>query len=162
MWNTNELISNYVFTEKRTGEIASPTISIIFVELERFTKRLDECTGELDQLLYLFRNISSLTGIPEEMRSEPFLEKLLNACRIAAFPENKKLNYELNMMRERDIIAQREYAVQNGFNNGRKEGRAEGKKMTQIETAKNLLKAGVAPGVIAECVGLSLDFVKSL
>ena len=55
MWNTNELISNYVFTEKRTGEIASPTISIIFVELERFTKRLDECTGELDQLLYLFR-----------------------------------------------------------------------------------------------------------
>ena len=69
-------------------------------------------------------------------------------------------------MRERDIIAQREYAVQNGFNNGRKEGRAEGleegKKMTQIETAKNLLKAGVAPEVIAECVGLSLDFVKSL
>ena len=90
------------------------------MELERFTKRLDECTGELDQLLYLFRNISSLTGIPEEMRSEPFFEKLLNACRIAAFPENKKLNYELNMMRERDIIAQREYAVQNGFNNGRK------------------------------------------
>ena len=166
MWDTNELISNYVFTEKRTGEIASPTISIIFVELERFTKRLDECTSELDQLLYLFRNISSLTGIPEEMRTEPFFEKLLNACRIAAFPENKKLNYELNMMRERDIIAQREYAVQNGFNNGRKEGRAEGleegKKMTQIETAKNLLKAGVAPGVIAECVGLSLDFVKSL
>ena len=170
MWNTNELISNYVFTEKRTGEIASPTISIIFVELERFTKRLDECTGELDQLLYLFRNISLLTGIPEEMRTEPFFEKLLNACRIAAFPENKKLNYELNMMRERDIIAQREYAVQNGFNNGRKKGREEGraegleegKKMTQIETAKNLLKAGVAPGVIAECVGLSLDFVKSL
>ena len=162
MWNTNELISNYVFTEKRTGEIASPTISIIFVELERFTKRLDECTGELDQLLYLFRNISSLTGIPEEMRTEPFFEKLLDACRIAAFPENKKLNYELNMMRERDIIAQREYAVQNGFNNGLEKGRAEGKKMTQIETAKNLLKAGVAPGVIAECVGLSIDFVKSL
>ena len=74
------------------------------------------------------------------------------------------------MMHERDIIAQREYAVQNGFNNGRKKGREEGraegleegKKMTQIETAKNLLKAGVAPGVIAECVGLSLDFVKSL
>lgn len=70
------------------------------------------------------------------------------------------------MMRERDIIAQREYAVQNGFNNGRKEGREEGleegKRMTQIETAKNLLKAGVAPEVIAECVGLSLDFVKSL
>ena len=41
MWDTNKLISNYVFTEKRTGEIASPTISIIFVELERFTKRLD-------------------------------------------------------------------------------------------------------------------------
>ena len=74
------------------------------------------------------------------------------------------------MMHERDIIAQREYAVQNGFNNGRKEGREEGraegfeegKKMTQIETAKNFLKVGVAPEVIAECVGLSLDFVKSL
>ena len=90
------------------------------------------------------------------------------------FPESKKLNYELNMMHERDIIAQREYAVQNGFNNGlekgraegreegREEGRIEGKKMTQIETAKNLLKVGVAPEVIAECVGLSLDFVKSL
>ena len=90
MWNTNELISNYVFTEKRTGEIASPTISIIFVELERFTKRLDECTGELDQLLYLFRNISSLTGIPEEMRSEPFLENLQKDWRIGAVTEKKK------------------------------------------------------------------------
>lgn len=90
------------------------------------------------------------------------------------------------MMRERDIIAQREYAEQNGFNNGlekgraegreegriegreegriegREEGRMEGKKMTQIETAKNLLKVGVTPEVIAECVGLDLDFVKAL
>ena len=49
-----------------------------------------------------------------------------------------------------------------GREEGREEGLEEGKKMTQIETAKNLLKAGVAPGVIAECVGLSLDFVKSL
>ena len=162
LWDTDNLISNYVFTEKRTGEIAAPTISVIFVELDRFTKGIAECESELDWLLYVFRNSSSLLEIPEEIRRMPFFDKLLEACRIAAFPESKKLNYERNMVLERDIIAQREYAQQSGFAEGMEKGLEEGRRMNQMENARNLLRAGVPPEVIAECVGLNLEFVKSL
>ena len=140
------------------------------MELDRFTKGIAECESELDWLLYVFRNSSSLLEIPEEIRRMPFFDKLLEACRIAAFPESKKLNYERNMMLERDIIAQREYAQQSGYAEGMEKGMAEGlekgleegRRMNQMENARNLLRAGVPPEVIAECVGLNLEFVKSL
>jgi len=34
-------VANYVYTEKRTGEIAPESISVIFVESDRFTKEAD-------------------------------------------------------------------------------------------------------------------------
>ncbi len=162
LWDRDHLISEYIFTEKRTGEIAPSTISVIFVELARFDKTREQCRSELDWLCYIFRHSVSLTEIPEEIRSEPFFDDLLEACRIAAFNKEKKLLYERSIMKEMDIIAQREYAVEVGFNKGYDKGMAEGKAEGARESAIKLLKAGVAPEIVAQCVGLNIDEVLSL
>ena len=151
---TENLISEYIFMEKRTKEIAPPTISIIFAELGRFAKGEQDCRTELDWLFYIFRNSSSMTDIPEEIREEPFFDELLDACRVATFPETKKMIYERNIMRERDIIAQREYAVE--------QARIESETETKVAAAHNLLAAGIAPEVISSCLGLPLEEVEAL
>lgn len=38
-------ISEYTFREKHTGEVPDESISLRFVELDRFVKSLDECVG---------------------------------------------------------------------------------------------------------------------
>ena len=38
-------ISEYTFREKHTGEVPDESISLRFVELDRFVKPLDECVG---------------------------------------------------------------------------------------------------------------------
>ena len=53
-------------------------------------------------------------------------------------------------MRERDIIAQREYAVE------------QAEIETKISAARNLLDAGIAPEVISSCLGLPLEEVEAL
>ena len=162
LWDRDHLVSEYIFTEKRTGEVAPPTISAIFVELARFDKTEEECETEMDWLCYIFRHSVSLVEIPEEIRRKPFFNSLLEACRIAAFNEKKKLLYERSIMKERDIIAQREYAVEESFNDGYDKGLKEGARETAINTAKSALMNGLAPELVATITGLDIDEVLSL
>ncbi len=178
LWDRDNLVSEYIFTEKRTGEVAPPTISAIFVELARFDKTEVECKTEMDWLCYIFRHSVSLVEIPDEIRRKPFFNNLLEACRIAAFNEKKKMLYERSIMKERDIIAQREYAVEESFNEGYDKGRtegiaegiekgmekgkAEGARENAIITAKNALKNDIAPELVASITGLNINEVLSL
>ena len=45
---------------------------------------------------------------------------------------------------------------------GRAEGRAEGEARGRADTARNLLRMGLAPSQIAEATGLSLDEIEAL
>ena len=150
LWNADNILSEWIFTEKRTGEVAPSTISIIFAELNRFTKTEAQCKSELDWLFYIFRHSVSLTEIPAELKGRQFFKDLLEACRIAAFDEKKKIQYESSMMDERDIIAQREYALEEGI------------RETNERNARNLLKAGIDPKTIAECLEMPIEDVMAL
>lgn len=65
LWDTDHFISNWRFTEKRTGMVADQTISVIFVEMALFTKTLEECVTEFDRLFYIFKNSDGFQRIPE-------------------------------------------------------------------------------------------------
>ena len=65
-------------------------------------------------------------------------------------------------MKERDIIAQREYAVEESFNDGYDKGLKEGARETAINTAKSALMNGLAPELVATITGLDIDEVLSL
>ena len=157
-WDTDHIISHYIFREKRTGEVAPSTISVTFVELGRFTKSEDECVSDRDRLFYIFQHSGFFTEIPQEFKDRPFLNELLEACKLAAFPKDKKLLYRTHIMNEIDILSQRRYAREMGFEEGQEKGRAE----MARETAKKLVGAGVAPETIASCTGLSLEEVMAL
>ena len=97
-WDADHLISEYRFIEKRTGEFAPPTIFIIFVELGRFIKSEDECLSERDRVFYWFNNSYMADESPSCASSDPAMQSLVEATRIAAFPPEKKNIYNRDIM----------------------------------------------------------------
>ena len=87
---------------------------------------------------------------------------LAEACEIAAFPQDKKLEYEKEMLSERDIQAICSYAHDEGERKGREEGLQEGRKEERLSNAVNFLRAGVPAETVAKATGLSLETVQDL
>ena len=159
LWDTDRFISYWRFIEKRTGEVANQTISVIFVEMALFTKRAEECVTESDRLFYIFRNGGGFERVPEWIEeSGGVSRRLAEACEVAAFSKEKKLKYEFEKMNEWDIQAQKEYAVREGREEGRKEGRREGReegrKEERISIAKKMFEIGTPVDVIISCTGI--------
>ena len=163
LWDTDHFISNWRFTEKRTGMVADQTISVIFVEMALFTKTLEECVTEFDRLFYIFKNSDGFQRIPEWIEEAGGISRrLAEACEVAAFDKEKKLKYEIDKMNEWDIQAQKEYAVrkgleeglQKGLREGREEGLEQGREETRLSIARKLFEAGTPVDVIVNCTGV--------
>ena len=160
-------------TEKRTGELAPPTISCIFVELRRFTKAESECRSDRDWLFHIFRRGGEAEG-PAQKQGSGFAAELMRACEVAGFDKEKKLIFEQDMIRDLDKIAEDAYArrialeeglakgIAEGLAKGEAKGRVEGQKEKSREIAANFLAAGLPVSQIASCTGLSEEEVISL
>ena len=111
-----------------------------------FTKTLEECVTEFDRLFYIFKNSEGFKRIPEWIEEAGGISRrLAEACEVAAFDKEKKLKYEIDMMNEWDILAQREFAERKGFEKGYADGEAKallasGMPIEQIELYTKLSK----------------------
>ncbi len=83
-----------------------------------------------------------------------YTKTLSRACEIAAFTPEKKTLYNKSLMNERDILAQKEFAVNEALLKGRE---AEKK-----EIAKGFLKEGVSIDIISKVTGLSEEELQRL
>ena len=159
LWDTDHFISNWRFTEKRTGMVADQTISVIFVEMTLFTKTLEECVTEFDRLFYIFKNSEGFQRIPEWIEEAGGISRrLAEACEVAAFDKEKRLKYEIDKMNEWDIQAQKEYAVRKGLEEGMQKGMQKGlqkgREETRLSIARKLFEAGTPVDVIVNCTGV--------
>ena len=159
LWDTDHFISNWRFTEKRTGMVADQTISVIFVEMTLFTKTLEECVTEFDRLFYIFKNSEGFQRIPEWIEEAGGISRrLAEACEVAAFDKEKRLKYEIDKMNEWDIQAQKEYAVrkglEEGLQKGMQKGLQKGREETRLSIARKLFEAGTPVDVIVNCTGV--------
>jgi predicted transposase/invertase (TIGR01784 family) len=167
-WDTDNFISSYGFTELRTGDFAPSTIFLNFAEVGRFTKTLEECTSDRDYLVYWFLNgwKYDKNTIPEELDAKSITKHLCQACEIATFTSEKRTLYNKAIMNERDIQAQKDYAVKEALAEGKAEGLAEGeakgKAERDLEIARNMLAEGMNKVLICKITGLSEDALRNL
>ena len=173
----DSVIAEYTFREKTTMKVPDETIFCIFVELNRFDKELEECGTLLEQWCFALKHISTLDRLPEELRTEAF-ERLFQACEISRFEPEVKLNYEKEMITERDYYNMLNTAKADGLAEGREEGlaegeakgeakgreegRVEGRNEEKIRIAKALKENGVADNIIAATTGLSENEIAML
>ena len=138
-------ISEYTFREKGTHDLLAETIIIIFAELTRFDKTLEECEEDLDKLCYIFKHGGKLNDQPAKLKSEKY-DRIFRACEIAAFSEEKRTRYEHDMMEEREFNSKIETAERKG----------------KKQVAATMLAKGLEVDFIAECTGLTPEEVQTL
>ena len=146
-------VSEYTFREKKTGRVPDETINFLFLELNRFGKRLEECEGLVEQWCYALKHVGSLERLPEGLRVKAF-ERLFRACEVAEFSPEVKLKYESDMITERDYY--------NIIGTAEERGRAEGRQEASADIARGLLRIGMPDVQIVEITGLTAEQLAAL
>lgn len=150
-------VSEYTFREKLTNELQDETIFIIFAELARFDRELGECENDLERMLYVIKNGWRLQNQPVELRKEIF-KRLLDACEIAAFDEEKRIQYDRDMYDER----RRNGELATAKRLGREEGLEQGREEAKLEAASKLKELGVDIETIVQATGLAVEVIEGL
>ena len=104
-----ELESNKVFHDKLT---------FVYLEMPKFTKKLEELDDNIDKWLYVLKNISKLQELPEKLQNRIF-EKLFKVAEIAKYTHDEWIAYQLSLKDYRDNKA----AIQTAIEDGKKEER---------------------------------------
>ena len=142
------------FRKKVTHDLLDETIIIIFAELARFSKPLEDCSSDLDRMLYVLKNSGNLKNRSGWLRSRIYA-KILEACEIARFSEEKRIQYNKDMIDERRREGELQAAKRIGWEEGREEGREEGSRQARMELAKKLLAKGMTFNEVSEVTSLS-------
>lgn len=144
--NRDKLISRFVYREKSEGWIYPDNdLELVFVELPKFTKELDQLETITDKWIYFIKFARSLTSIPENMDDIPELHRAFEIANQADLTPS-----ELEDLERREMFI---YDQQGAINLGREEEKR--------GIARNLL-AQLNDEAIASATGLSLKAVEEL
>ena len=152
--------SSFQLLEKTNFTKYKDDIELVFVELPKFNKELNQCTNIEEKWLYFIKNARRLDVIPKDIDTS-----LQKAFDIANTADLTKEELELQEKREEFLFIQKnsiEKAKREAKIEGREEGREEGKQEKAIEIAKQLLKANVGIDIIHLSTGLDIEMLKRL
>ena len=142
----------------------SDDIELIFIELPKFNKELDELTELQDKWIYFIKNAGKLDFVPQEID-----ENIQTALGIANEANFSIEELELQRKRKEFIYIQKssiELAKEQGFEAGRAEGYlaeyVAGETQNQKKMVLNCHKLGVEIDVICTITELNEDVVKSI
>lgn len=146
-----------------SGNTLTDRVNFIFLQLPA-AKAPDSSTAFIEKWAWYVREMVNYNEKPDGL--DEYFNLLFEASRRKNIEQCKLSIYD-NMVRdERQIAAEREYAVEEALAKGRAEGKAEGKvegkAEGKAEMAKSLKVAGVAIETISQCSGLSVEEVDAL
>ena len=171
----NMPVSTFRLKELETNRILSQKYTLIFIELLKFAKKLEEISPDniLEGYLYFLRNMHNLREQPAEFQQQIW-NKLFNAARVAKMNQQDRQAYIKKMNTERDRINQLEFAMEQakikglaegraeGLAEGLAEGRAEGRKEEKYSIAKSMKANCINIDTISKCTGLTPEQIEAL
>ena len=99
--------------------------------------------------------------LPEELNNQIF-RKLKSIVEVQRMTPDQRLEYELSLSVERDLLAALETSFEDGMEKGKMEGKSEGKVEEQRLIAAKLKKQGINLDTISQCTGLSAKEIEEL
>ncbi|MEQ9234463.1 Rpn family recombination-promoting nuclease/putative transposase [Coleofasciculus sp. E2-BRE-01] len=168
------------FGLKETQELfdyPDPEIELIFVELPKFTKTLDELDSLTDKWIYFIKEAPSLEVIPPTFSQLPELDKAMNIANQAnlSVEELEKLRkQEMFLEDQRGFIIQAEQdglakglerGLERGLEQGLEQGLERGRREEGIRWTLRLLERQfglIAPEIINQIQNLSFEQVEHL
>ncbi|MEG4328864.1 Rpn family recombination-promoting nuclease/putative transposase [Microcoleus sp. herbarium5] len=172
--NDPEVISQFVFKEKNClFDYVDPEIELIFIELPKFNKQLDDLETLTDKWIYFMKNAPSLEIVPSTMETVSEIQQAfaianetnLNPEELADLEEREMfiLDQQGVLLKgiEKGIAQGREQGIAEGREEGREEGVALGMREKALEIARQLLNV-LDNQTISQTTGLSVEDIQNL
>jgi len=139
--NENKFVSRVQLIDFDTKELFYDKLTLVFIELEKFTKEFHELKTFFEQWIFIIKHLHELHDLPEELRNDEVFEQLFETAKIAKMTKEEVNNYlkdlnntayfvrstSMNIVRneirglrniisERDnALVQKDYALQNAL-----------------------------------------------
>jgi len=168
--NDREVISHFVFKEKkRLFDYVDPEIELIFIELPKFNKQLDELETLTDKWVYFMKNAPSLEVVPQTMETVSEIQQAFAIANETNLNPEELADLEA---RERYILDQQgilRKGIEEGLAQGREQGREEGReeglalgmREKALEIARQLLNV-LDNQTLSQTTGLSVEDIQNL
>ena len=158
----DKIISRFILKEKNyLIDYLIYDIELVFVELPKFNKKLEELETITDKWLYFIKSARTLESVPEIMGTVPEIQKAFEIANQANLSREELEDLEKREIYIHDQRNAIKRALRQGQEQGREQGREQGIKETKVEIAKRLLKF-LDEETVSQNTGLSLEEVQSL
>ena len=145
---------HYYTVDEASGHRLPASPEYHFFDLNAFKKNSKRITNETDYWLSLLTGSKEMDRMPDWARGDKAYEAYFEASTRANFTPEETIQYEKDMMTERDRI--------NSINYAKWEGVQEGKLQTRREIAEAMKAKGIDAETIVSCTGLTVEDVDAL
>lgn len=150
---SSKVISRYGLKEKEDLTTYSDDIELVFVELPKFTKSLDELTTLADRWIYFLKEAESLEVVPASWQGTPAFEKAFQIAELSNLSRE-----ELDVFERKQIFLQ---DSRNAVLKGIEQGIERGERQKALAIAQALLDV-LDVETISSKTGLSVAEISSL
>ena len=148
-----------------THKVFYDKLELIYVEIAKFNKSLEELETLYDKWLYALKNLYKLTQRPKELCDKVF-DRLFEEAEIAKFTPQEMREYEASKMAYRDIKncidTAKQEGLAEGMEKGMKKGMEKGMNQKALDIARNMLADSVDINLIMKYSGLTQEQIEKL
>ncbi len=157
----NGVLSRFaLYDQEHKLEYPMKDIELVFVELTKFKKKLEELETIMDKWLYFLRYADELEDVPAAMKGEPAIDEAFQIANFVNMNQEEMDELEKRKFFTRDMQKLAE-AARKAEQKGMEKGMEKGKKEKAIEIAQQLLDV-LDDETISQKTGLSLEEVQNL
>jgi predicted transposase/invertase (TIGR01784 family) len=152
-----KVVSRYRLKEKDALTDYSDDIELVFVELPKFTKSLDELETLMDKWLYFLQSANQLERVPANLDNIPALSHAFEVAK-----QSHLSRKELEILEKREMfLHDNRNAIRKATQDAMQQGLQQGEQRKALEIARQLLTILDAQ-TIAQTTGLTLAEVEQL
>ena len=160
-----EFRTDVMLMNKKSKEIFSDKLRLVYLQLPLFEKGVDECENDFDRWIYVLKNMETIKRLPWAAQNSVF-QKLAEIADISSLTKEERLYYDVALRKYRDTLCVLESAEQRGLKKGREEGLAKGlakgRAEGRLEIARNMKADGMSIELIQKYSGLSPEEIAQL
>ena len=160
-----KLVRDIMLIDRETGEALTDKLHIYLCSLKEIPQTWEKCKTELEQILFLIKNMESMDNTSLAYQEGNFTE-IFDAARSNRLRDEEIVAYSQSLEKLRDTQLGIKYAADRASAEARAkalaEGRAEGRAEERESSIRIMLALGIAPNTIADKYGISLEEVLRL
>lgn len=158
---SSKVISHYQLKEKDELTDYSDDIELVFAELPKFKKSIDELETLSDKWLYFLKEANNLESVPANLNQEPAIQSAFEVALESRLTQDEMETLDRQARMIHDSRNALRFAQQQGEMEGMQKGMREGRREEKIAIARSLLNKLSIPE-ISQVTGLSIEEIEAL